>query len=123
MTPRIHPLLRTPDQPAKVASVELFFDLVHVFAVTQLSHHHLLERLTPLGALQTAILWFALWLGWRYTAWVSYWLTLRRRYSGHDGPGADDGVGGVACSSPTPCNDDEARLRHSRRATSSRLAA
>ena len=68
-------------------------------------------------------LWFALWLGWRYTAWVSYWLTLRRRYSGHDGPGADDGVGGVACSSPTPCNDDGARLRHSRRATSSRLAA
>lgn len=122
MTARIHPLLRTPGQPAKVASVELFFDLVYVFAVTQLSHH-LLEHLTPLGVLQTAILWFALWLGWRYTAWVSYWLTLRRRYSGHDVPGADDGVGGVACSSPTPCNDDGARLRHSRRATSSRLAA
>ena len=122
MTARIHPLLRTPGQPAKVASVELFFDLVYVFAVTQLSHH-LLEHLTPLGVLQTAILWFAVWLGWQYTAWVSYWLTLRRRYSGHDGPGADDGVGGVACSSPTPCNDDEARLRHSRRATSSRLAA
>lgn len=122
MTARIHPLLRTPGQPAKVASVELFFDLVYVFAVTQLSHH-LLEHLTPLGVLQTAILWFAVWLGWQYTAWVSNWLTLRRRYSGHDGPGADDGVGGVACSSPTPCNDDEARLRHSRRATSSRLAA
>lgn len=122
MTARIHPLLRTPGQPAKVASVELFFDLVYVFAVTQLSHH-LLEHLTPLGVLQTAILWFAVWLGWQYTAWVSYWLTLRRRYSGHDGPGADDGVGGVACSSPTPCNEDGARLRHSRRATSSRLAA
>ena len=122
MTVRIHPLLRTPGEPAKVASVELFFDLVHVFAITQLSHH-LLEHLTPLGLLQTAILWFAVWLGWRYTAWVSYWLTLRRRYSGHDGPGADDGVGGVACSSPTPCNDDGARLRHSRRATSGRLAA
>ena len=122
MTARIHPLLRTPGQPAKVASVELFFDLVYVFAVTQLSHH-LLEHLTPLGVLQTAILWFAVWLGWQYTAWVSYWLTLRRRYSGHDGPGADDGVGGVACSSPTPCNDDGARLRHSRRATSGRLAA
>lgn len=122
MTVRIHPLLRTPGEPAKVASVELFFDLVYVFAITQLSHH-LLEHLTPLGLLQTAILWFAVWLGWRYTAWVSYWLTLRRRYSGHDGPGADDGVGGVACSSPTPCNDDGARLRHSRRATSGRLAA
>lgn len=72
MTARIHPLLRTPGQPAKVASVELFFDLVYVFAVTQLSHH-LLEHLTPLGVLQTAILWFAVWLGWQYTAWVSNW--------------------------------------------------
>ena len=72
MTARIHPLLRTPGQPAKVASVELFFDLVYVFAVTQLSHH-LLEHLTPLGVLQTAILLFAVWLGWQYTAWVSNW--------------------------------------------------
>ena len=73
MTARIHPLLRTPGQPAKVASVELFFDLVYVFAVTQLSHH-LLEHLTPLGVLQTAILWFVVWLGWQYTAWVSNWI-------------------------------------------------
>ena len=72
MTARIHPLLRTPGQPAKVASVELFFDLVYVFAVTQLSHH-LLEHLTPLGVLQTAILWFAVWLGWQYTCWVTNW--------------------------------------------------
>lgn len=65
-------LLRTRDKAAKVLNLELFFDLVYVFAVTQLSHH-LLEHLTPLGALQTATLWFAVWLGWQYTAWVTNW--------------------------------------------------
>ena len=67
-----HPLLRAPGQPARVANVELFFDLVYVFAITQLSHH-LLEHLSWLGVLQTATLWFAVWLGWQYTAWVSNW--------------------------------------------------
>ena len=49
---------RTGDEAGRVTFVELFFDLVFVFAVTQLSHG-LLDRLTPLGALQTAILMFA----------------------------------------------------------------
>ncbi len=48
-------------EEAKVSSAELFFDLVYVFAITQLSHH-LLEHLDPLGALQTLLLWFAVWL-------------------------------------------------------------
>ena len=72
MTNSSHPLLRPAGQPARVANVELFFDLVYVFAITQLSHH-LLEHLTWLGVLQTATLWFAVWLGWQYTAWVSNW--------------------------------------------------
>lgn len=66
-------LLRRRDEAAKVLSLELFFDLVYVFAITQLSHF-LLHHLTLLGALQTAILWFAVWLGWQYTAWVTNWL-------------------------------------------------
>ncbi|WP_077035261.1 low temperature requirement protein A, partial [Pelomonas sp. KK5] len=57
---------------AKVSNAELFFDLVYVFAVTQLSHK-LLEHLSPLGALQTLLLWFAVWLGWQYTCWVTNW--------------------------------------------------
>lgn len=66
-------LLRARDgHEAKVLSVELFFDLVYVFAVTQLSHH-LLENLTLLGALQTLVLWFAVWLVWQYTCWVTNW--------------------------------------------------
>lgn len=67
-----HPLLRTLGQPARVANVELFFDLVYVFAITQLSHY-LLEHLSWPGVLQTATLWFAVWLGWQYTAWVTNW--------------------------------------------------
>ncbi|SFA71302.1 Low temperature requirement protein LtrA [Collimonas sp. OK607] len=66
-------LLRARDgHEAKVLPVELFFDLVYVFAVTQLSHH-LLENLTPLGAFQTLVLWFAVWLVWQYTCWVTNW--------------------------------------------------
>ncbi len=57
---------------AEVTSAELFFDLIYVFAVTQLSHL-LLHDLTSLGALQTLLLWFAVWLGWQYTCWVTNW--------------------------------------------------
>jgi low temperature requirement protein LtrA len=48
---------------ARVTFVELFFDLVFVFAVTQLSHH-LLEHPTPAGALETALLLLAVWTDW-----------------------------------------------------------
>ena len=34
---------------------------------------HLLEHLTWLGVLQTATLWFAVWLGWQYTCWMTNW--------------------------------------------------
>lgn len=45
-----HPLLRVRDgSEAKVSYAELFFDLVYVFAVTQVSHF-LLGHLTLLGA-------------------------------------------------------------------------
>jgi len=57
----------------RVTFVELFFDLVFVFAVTQLSHT-LLEHLSELGALQTALLLLAVWWVWIYTSWVTNWL-------------------------------------------------
>lgn len=66
-------LLRHRDgHHARVTYVELFFDLVYVFAVTQVSHL-LLHHLDALGALQTLIVWFAVWLGWQYTCWASNW--------------------------------------------------
>lgn len=66
-------LLRAPARDGgRVAPVELFFDLVFVFAVTQLSHH-LLEHLTVTGALQTLLLLLAVWWAWVYTAWITSW--------------------------------------------------
>ena len=70
-------LLRQRASAARVTNVELFFDLVYVFAVTQLSHH-LLHRPTLAGALQTAVLLGMVWLAWAYTAWVTNWLEPER---------------------------------------------
>lgn len=58
---------------AEVTSVELFFDLVFVIAVTQISHA-LLEHLTWLGALEAALLLGAVWWAWIDTAWITNWL-------------------------------------------------
>jgi low temperature requirement protein LtrA len=70
-------LLRERAGAARVTNVELTFDLVYVFAVTQLSHH-LLHRPTLAGALQTAVLLGMVWLAWAYTAWVTNWLDPER---------------------------------------------
>jgi low temperature requirement protein LtrA len=56
-----------------VTTTELFFDLVYVFAVTQLSHL-LLNNLTARGALETAVLLAAVWWAWNYTAWATNWV-------------------------------------------------
>jgi len=61
----------------RVTFIELFFDLVFVFAVTQLSHG-LLAHLTPLGALQTAVLMLAVWWAWIDNAWITNWLDPER---------------------------------------------
>ena len=58
---------------APVSMIELFFDLVFVFAVTQLSHY-LLDGLTWLGALETVILFSAVWWAWMWTTWATNWL-------------------------------------------------
>jgi low temperature requirement protein LtrA len=78
------PLLRRPDPHghAKVSFVELFFDLVFVFAVTQLSHtligHFAQEGVTLPGALQTGFLMAAVWWVWIFTSWVTNWLDPER---------------------------------------------
>ena len=58
---------------AAVGYIELFFDLVFVFAITQLSHH-LLEHRDWTGALQTLILFLAVWWAWIYTTWATNWI-------------------------------------------------
>jgi len=76
---------RTGEQ--RVTNIELFFDLVFVFAVTQLSHfllsgpgsvtHPRTELLLSghgLTALLAALLLTMVWLLWSYTTWVTNWL-------------------------------------------------
>jgi low temperature requirement protein LtrA len=57
----------------RVSAMELFFDLVFVFAVTQLSHY-LLGHHTIAGALRTLAMFLAVWWAWVYTAWATNWL-------------------------------------------------
>ncbi|ALN64042.1 bacterial low temperature requirement A family protein [Lysobacter antibioticus] len=73
MTPARTTLLRIREGHAKVGFSELFFDLVFVFAITQLSHT-LLENLSTLGALRTALLFLGVWWLWIFTSWVTNWL-------------------------------------------------
>src|SRR5215210_5170861 len=56
----------------RVTPLELFFDLVYVFAITQLSHL-LLDHPTLGGALQTLFLLLVVWWAWQYTTWFANW--------------------------------------------------
>lgn len=58
---------------ARVGFAELFYDLVFVFAITQLSHA-LLAHLTPLGLVETAMLFCGVWWSWVYTTWATNFL-------------------------------------------------
>jgi low temperature requirement protein LtrA len=70
-----HHLFRTrgAHDHSPVTYIELFFDLVFVFAITQLSRR-LLEHLSFDGALETLVLFLAVWWVWIYTSWVTNWL-------------------------------------------------
>ncbi|WP_326562770.1 low temperature requirement protein A [Micromonospora sp. NBC_01796] len=65
-------VLRGAAGRGQVTFVELFFDLIYVLGVTQLTHL-LITHLTPLGALQTLLLLLALWFAWVDTSWVTNW--------------------------------------------------
>ncbi len=71
-------VLRGTETSAKhVSPFELFFDLVFVFAITQLSHT-LLDQLTLEGVAQTVLLLVVVWQAWITTAWVTNWLDPNR---------------------------------------------
>lgn len=52
------------------APVELFFDLVYVLAITQLSHL-LIGRLEPGGLLEVGFLLLVVWWAWINTTWIT----------------------------------------------------
>ncbi|HEX6373069.1 MAG TPA: low temperature requirement protein A [Longimicrobium sp.] len=64
---------QTGHEHGRVTFIELFFDLVFVLAVTQLSHR-LIEHFTPAGAVETGLLLLAVWCVWIYTSWMTNWL-------------------------------------------------
>ncbi|MEU7892803.1 low temperature requirement protein A [Nonomuraea sp. NPDC049152] len=63
-------ILRARGETAKVVPIELFFDLVYVFAITQLSHL-LLAHFDLAGAAQTLLLTLAVWWAWMYATWTT----------------------------------------------------
>ncbi|MGH2617678.1 MAG: low temperature requirement protein A, partial [Thermomicrobiales bacterium] len=72
-------LLRERGEDAsEVQPIELFFDLVYVLAITQLTHH-LLEHLSPRGAVETLILLLAVWGAWIHIAWTTNYFDLSTR--------------------------------------------
>ncbi|MCW2983756.1 MAG: low temperature requirement protein [Conexibacter sp.] len=68
------PHLRARDGggPQPTTSVELFFDLVFVFAITQLSHL-ILADLSLASAGRAGFLLLVVWWAWIYTTWMVNW--------------------------------------------------
>lgn len=69
--------MRDRDGGTDVSTLELFFDLVYVFAVGQISHL-LIDDLSWRGALQATIITFAVWWAWIDTAWITNWFDPRK---------------------------------------------
>jgi low temperature requirement protein LtrA len=68
---------RAPGEARVVTPLELFFDLVYVFAIGQLSHH-LLEHVDLRTGAETAIMALAVVYAWYMTAWGANWLDPNR---------------------------------------------
>jgi low temperature requirement protein LtrA len=64
---------RAPGAARVVTPLELFFDLVYVFAVGQLSHH-LLDHVDLRTGAETAIMTLAVIYAWYMVAWGANWL-------------------------------------------------
>src|SRR3954469_7022704 len=62
--------LRARDEEQHASNLELFYDLVFVLAVTQISHL-LLKNLTWRGAGEAALVLLVVWWAWNYTTWVT----------------------------------------------------
>lgn len=71
-----HPVSRHFRAPSegeqRATNLELFFDLVFVFAITQLAHV-LVTHETWIGAAQATFLLLAVWWAWTYTTWMTNW--------------------------------------------------
>lgn len=64
------PSAEASERQDAVTPLELFFDLVFVFAVSQLSHH-LLEHLSWRGVAETLVMLLAIFAVWASTSWAA----------------------------------------------------
>jgi low temperature requirement protein LtrA len=71
-------LVRPREVARSVTPLELFFDLVYVFTVSQLAHH-LLEHVDVRGMAETLVLTLAVMYAWFMTVWTSNWLDAGRQ--------------------------------------------
>ncbi len=71
-------LVRPREVARAVTPLELFFDLVYVFTVTQLSSN-LVFDVSLRGIVQTVVLALAVMYAWFMTVWTSNWLDVERR--------------------------------------------
>ena len=66
-------LLRAGNEgEARVTNLELFFDLVYVFTITQISHF-MLAHSGWMGVAEGLIIFAAVWWAWMYTTWAANW--------------------------------------------------
>ncbi|WP_220495434.1 low temperature requirement protein A [Paracoccus sp. MC1862] len=61
---------REDEDAARVSFVELFFDLVFVFGITQLAAY-LADNITPEGIVRVSVMFVAVWWLWINTAWAT----------------------------------------------------
>ncbi|MGN6485964.1 MAG: low temperature requirement protein A [Thermomicrobiales bacterium] len=61
---------RSPDSESASSSLELFYDLVFAFTITQVSHL-LIGTLNWTGAIQAGIVLLGAWWSWNYTTWFT----------------------------------------------------
>jgi low temperature requirement protein LtrA len=69
-------------QGQRTTAFELFFDLVYVFAVTQLSHLVIDGDLSLESIGRAAFLLIVVWWAWIYTTWMVNWFDPDRWPSG-----------------------------------------
>jgi low temperature requirement protein LtrA len=77
LTPRSS-LVRPREVARAVTPLELFFDLVYVFTISQLAHH-LLGSVDARGMLETLTLTLAVMYAWFMTVWTTNWLDGERQ--------------------------------------------
>ena len=71
-------LVRPREVARNVTPLELFFDLVYVFTISQLAHH-LFDSVDARGMVETLILTLAVMYAWFMTVWTSNWLDADRQ--------------------------------------------